>query len=150
MRYQENLCNNCPECVGCGLKYENAWVFECDNCDCTVAEEDLVEAPDGSEEEWCKACVNQYEEEQREAELNEHDVDAFNSMLLLKERVECECHVIFKWGEWMAWLNVEKPDNVHIPEMLYTFRDKDFRVVMKALGEKAYELWKEAGNVQKS
>ena len=32
MKIKQTNCNGCPECIGCGRKYEEWTYYECDRC----------------------------------------------------------------------------------------------------------------------
>ena len=58
MKITQTNCNGCPECIGCGRKYEEWTYHECDRCGSL---EQLYYTSDG--EELCATCIlSDYEE----------------------------------------------------------------------------------------
>lgn len=51
----ENNCCGCPECKGCGRKYKDYPVFNCDWCKDSIDADELYEGPKG--EMLCPSCA---------------------------------------------------------------------------------------------
>lgn len=51
----ESACNDCPDCRGCGRKWEKYPVFICDDCKDYIEPDEIYEGPHG--EMLCKDCV---------------------------------------------------------------------------------------------